>query len=306
MRVAIMGSGGLGGLLGARLAASGVDVMFIARGAHLRAMQTAGLRILSEQGDVHIPEVEATADPGGKPPVDFVVFTVKGPDTRAAANLIAPLVAAQTGIISFQNGVEGIEILADKYSAEAVLPGTTMTPAVIVEPGVIRHIGSNCQFNIGEWHGQISDRAKRFRDAADAAGVTVTISDQIHIDLWSKFVGMTTMSALTCLTRLPARTIVSVPETRQLVVHSMDEVIAVARARGIELPDDIKAGLLAFLDNLDPTWKTSMCNDLEAGKPIEVESLSGTMHRLGEELGVPTPIHTTAYRALKPFVNANP
>ncbi len=301
MRIAVMGAGGIGGLVGGRLGSVGADVLFIARGAHLHAMQTSGLRILSQLGEVNLSRVEATDNPKGRQPVDFVIFTVKGPDTMAAAELIAPLIGPGTGIISFQNGVEGIDILAARYSSEAVLPGTTMTPTMIEAPGVIRHVGTGNQFTIGEWNGDKTTRAEAFREVSADAGLEVTISDKIHIDVWSKFVAMATFSAITSLTRLPVRTIVSVPETRQLAVDSMDEVIAVAKARGITLPSDITSNILAAVEKIDPAWKTSMCNDLEAGKVIEVDSISGFLHRLGEELGVPTPVHSVAYRALKPY-----
>ena len=299
MRVAVMGSGGIGGLTGGRLAASGIDVLFIARGEHLHAMQGSGLRIKSELGDVVLDRVDATDKPAGQGPVDFVIFTVKGQDTQPAVELIAPLIGAGTGIICFQNGVEGIDMLAARYGEDTMLPGTTMAAALIEAPGVIRHVGTVLQFTIGEWDGSQTERVQAFRDMASKAGLSVTISENIHTDVWSKFVAMATFSAITSLTRLPVRTIVSIPETRQLAIDSMDEVIAVAKARGVTVPGDFKAKLLAFVETVDPSWKTSMCNDLEAGKIIEIETISGTVHRLGQELGVPTPIHGVAYRALK-------
>jgi 2-dehydropantoate 2-reductase len=301
MRVAVMGSGGIGGYIGGRLAARGTEVLFIARGAHLRAMQTSGLRVFSGLGDVSLPNVAATDDPTDRQPVEFVIFTVKGQDTTAAADLIAPLVGSHTAIVNFQNGVEGIEVLAARYSENSVLPGTTMIAATIEEPGVIRPVGDTTHVTGGEWYGGTTERLETLRASLQAAGINVTISDDIHVDVWSKFVAMATMSAVTCLTRLPVRTIVSIPETRQLVEESMDEVIAVARARGVVVPLDIKAKILGFVETLDPSWKTSMCNDLEAGKRIEVESISGTLHRIGKELGIPTPIHSIAYRALKHY-----
>ncbi len=299
MRVAVMGSGGIGGLVGGRLASVGTDVLFIARGKHLQAMRASGLRISSELGDVTLPRVEATENPKCGQPVDFVIFTVKGQDTMAAAELIAPLIGPNTGVICFQNGVEGIDILAARYTSDAVLPGTTMTAAMIEAPGIIRHVGTVNQFTVGEWSGDRIGRAEAFRVVAEKAGLNVTISDDIHVAVWSKFVAMATFSAITSLTRLPVRTVVSVPETRQLVIDSMDDVIAVAKARGITLPDDIKSKIFAVVDTLDPLWKTSMCNDLEAGKVIEADCISGVLHRLGQELGVSTPVHTFAYRALK-------
>jgi 2-dehydropantoate 2-reductase len=180
------------------------------------------------------------------------------------------------------------------------MPGTTMTPAVIEAPGVIRHVGKNRPITIGEWHGNDSARVRRFAEWCEKAGLEVAVSENILENIWSKFVGMTTFSALTCLTRLPVRTVTSTAETCQLANDAMDEIIAVARARGIVLADDLKSKIFASTEKFDSDWKTSMCNDLEAGKPIEVDSLSGAVHRLGLELGVPTPVHSVAYRALIP------
>jgi 2-dehydropantoate 2-reductase len=303
MRVAIMGSGSIGGFVGGRLASSGAEVLFIARGAHLRAMQSSGLRILSQTGDVILPRVHATDDPSGQAPADFVIFTVKGPDTRGAAELIRPLVGPSTGIVTFQNGVAGIDVLAGLYSAHAVMPGTTMTTARIEEPGTIRHVGTGNQFTVGEWNGEESERAQAFSDAATQAGLVVNISKNIHVDVWSKLVAFAAFSAITSLTRLPVRTCATLPETRALVLEAMNEVIAVAKARGIVVPSDAPARVLAFAETVDPNWKTSMCNDLEAGKVIEVDSSSGALHRLGQDLGVATPVHTFAYRALKYYAS---
>jgi 2-dehydropantoate 2-reductase len=305
MRIAVMGSGGIGGIVGGRLGAAGNEVLFIARGAHLEAMRRSGLRVLGELGDLSLPGVDATDDPSDRSPVDVVIFTVKGQDNPAAVALIAPLVGPDTAIVSFQNGIEGLDLLAERYPSH-VLPGTTMMAATIEAPGVVRHFGTNNQLRIGEWDGGRTERAEAFREACAGAGLEVTISDDIHADVWSKFVAMATMSAVTCLTRLPVRTIVGIPETRQLVVDSMKEVMAVARARGVTLPADLPEKILGFVGTVDPTWKTSMCNDLEAGKVIELDTISGAIDRLGRQLGVPTPVQSVAYRALKYYTLGGP
>jgi len=301
MRIVIMGSGGLGGLFGGLLAKAGAEVMFIARGDHLQAMQTSGLKVLSQTGDVALPSVHAVDDPAGEPAADFVIFTVKGADTRAACELIAPIVGPETGIICFQNGIEGIDILADRYGTGAVIPGATLAPAMIEEPGVIRHVGTGSKTTVGEWNCEMSKRVEAFAALAKKTGLDITVSDNIHTVVWSKFVGFATFSALTSLTRLPLRTIGTTPETLQLAVDAMAEVIALAKARGIEIPAQVYDDHKTFVQNVDPTWRTSMANDLAAGRAIESDSISGSVHRLGQELGVPTPINTVFYRALKPF-----
>lgn len=301
MRIAIMGSGGIGGLCGARLAAGGADVLFLARGAHLEAMRASGLRLTSILGDITLDRVEATDDPRGRAPADLVLFTVKGQDSASAMDLITPLVGPRTGIVSLQNGVEGPDRLAARFGGRAVIAGTTMISAIIAEPGVIQHVGKLTTLTIGELDGVRSERVTAFQQRGKAAGLDVVVSDDIQRDLWWKFVGMASLSAVTSLSRLPMRTCAGIPETRALMMDAMKEVIAIAKARGVSVPEDTVDKLLGFAEAADPKWKTSMCTDLEAGKTIEIETISGSVHRLGRELGVPTPVHSTAYRALKHF-----
>ena len=179
-----------------------------------------------------------------------------------------------------------------------------MTAAVIEEPGVIRHVGSPTRpITIGEWNDQPSERLRLFADFAQHAGLKATLSEQIHVDVSIKFVAMVTVSAITALTRLPIRTLAATPESRQLMREGMEEIMAVAAAQRYTLPHGLPDIILEMADGFDPNWKTSMCNDLEAGKPIELEFTSGSVHRLGLELGVPTPIHAVFYRALKHFAS---
>ena len=234
-------------------------------------------------------------------PFDFIIFTVKGQHTTGAAELITPIVGPNTGIISFQNGIEGIDILAARFSPGAVLPGTTMTAANIEGPGIIRHYNDARPMTIGEWNDEKSERLMAFAALAEAAGLDVTISENIHADVWAKFVGMATIASLTSLTRLSINAICNHPETRQLALYGMNEVIAIAAGRGVVLPVDLSETMVKMGESFDPTWKTSMCNDLEAGKPIELAITSATVHRLGQELAIPTPVHTFAYRALSPY-----
>ncbi len=182
-----MGAGGLGGLFGGLLASVGAEVLVIARGEHLREVRASGLRILSELGDVVLANVEATDDPAGREPVYYVLFTVKSQDTRTACELIAPLVGPETAIVSFQNGVEDSEILAARDSPEAVIPGTTNAPARIEAPGTIRHVGTGRPVTIGDWHGRRCAQVEAFAEIARRAGLQVTVSDTIHVAVWSKF-----------------------------------------------------------------------------------------------------------------------
>jgi 2-dehydropantoate 2-reductase len=301
MRIVIMGSGGIGGMCGARLAAGGADVLFIARGAHLKAMQASGLRLTSAVGDVTLDKVAATDDVTGQAPADIILFTVKGPDTDRAIEVIAPIVDTKTGVICFQNGVEGIDKLAARFGQSAVLPGATTATATIGGPGLIRHSGTSNNFIFGEWDGKPSERARTYRDLAEKSGIATQLSAAPLVDVWLKFAGASGGMSATCLSRLPLRACVERPETRELAVGAMQEVIALAKARGLTLPADSVDRMVSLCATLDPAWKTSMLTDLEAGKVIEAEAMFGAAHRMGTSLGVPTPVLSVAYRALKHF-----
>jgi 2-dehydropantoate 2-reductase len=301
MRIAVMGSGGIGGFCGAKLAAKGADVLFIARGEHLKAMRSSGLRLLSALGDINLKEVNATDNPAGHSLADLVLFTVKGPDTDSAMELITPIVGQQTGIICFQNGVDGIDKLAARYGKAAVLPGAAVTNAIIGSPGIIRHVGQSNSFTFGEWNGELSTRASAYRDLAQMAGINTQLSTTPLVDVWAKYVRAAAGMSVTCLSRLPLRACIETPETRELLVEAMREGISLARGRGIEVPRDTIDRMLAVGAALDPSWKTSMLTDLEAGKVIEAESIFGAAHRMGRKLGQPTPVLSVAYRALKHY-----
>jgi len=303
MRIVVMGTGGIGGFCGAKLAVKGAAVLFIARGEHLNTMQRSGLKLLSALGDVTLDRVTATDNPAGQGPADIVLFTVKGPDTDAAIELIA-VVGRETGIICFQNGVEGVDKLAARFGKRAVLPGATNTTAIIGSPGTICHVGKSNSFTFGEWNGELSKRAVSYRDLAQAAGVNTQISSNALLDIWTKYVAAAGAMSVTCLARLPVRACMDTPETRELAIEAMQEIISLAKARSIEVPRDTIDRVLSFGATLDPTWKTSMLTDLEAGKVIEAESIFGAAQRMGREAGVPTPVLSVAYRALKHYTRS--
>jgi 2-dehydropantoate 2-reductase len=307
VKVAVVGVGGIGGCIGARLAAAGATVRFIARGAHLAALRESGLRLSSALGDVELPHVEVSADAAGTSPVDVVLLTVKGPDVVGAAGTIAPLVGPSTMIVPFLNGVEHVEILQRRFGAQAVVPGITYIAAVIDRPGRIRHVGTGRRSLLGEVDGTRSARVEAFRALAGRAGLEVEIVPDIVRALWEKFVLLAAFTAVACLSRLPVGVWTRQPDTLALFIDGMREIVAVAAAKGIALDaEPLIDANLAFMRSLEPDWKGSMLNDLERGKRIEIESLSGYVHRLGRTLGVPTPLHSTAYRALCHHSQASP
>ncbi len=299
MRIAIMGSGGVGGYLGGRLAASGQDVTFIARGAHLEAICGGGLLLESALGDARVQPAQASDDPTTVGPVDLVIFAVKLYDTQAAAAATRPLVGPATAVVTFQNGVDSADVLARILGQEHVVGGVAQIASVVAAPGVIRHTGTLARFAFGELDGRISVRVEALASALRAAAVDHAVSQAIGSDIWAKMVFLATFAGLTALMRLPIGPICADPETRALYRTGLAEALAVARAKGIALPDDFVAMALARTDQLPAQMKSSMLEDLERGKRLELAWLSGAIVRMGEELGVPTPVHGVITTALK-------
>ena len=300
MHIAIMGSGGLGGYFGARLAAAGTPITFIARGGHLEAMRAKGLRVKSELGDVLVQPVTATNNPAEIGPVDCVLFMVKLYDTEPAAHAIRPLIGPETAVVTFQNGVESVDMLGRILVREHVIGGAAYIPSVIAEPGVIRHTGRLARLVFGELDGRPSARVEGLLAALKAAGVEAQVSDRIEAVIWEKFLPLAAWSGVSALTRCQLGPVRDDPDTRAMLIAALEEVIAVVRAKGIALPADAAERSRTMLLETAPAGaKASMLEDLERGKPLELPWFSGTVVRLGRELGVPTPTHAFIATALK-------
>jgi 2-dehydropantoate 2-reductase len=305
MKIAVMGSGGVGGYLGARLAAAGQDVSLIARGAHLAAIQEHGLALRSALGDVLIRPARASDDPADIGPVDWVIFAVKLYDTEAAAAATRPLLGPETGVVTFQNGVDSTAVLRRVLGREHVIGGVAHIAAVIERPGVILHTGTMASFVFGELDGARSERVAAFAAALQAAGVDHRVSAEIERDIWDKMAFLATFAGLTALMRLPIGSIREDAETRAMLRDGLSEACAVARAKDIALPDDFVARTLTRCDRLPYEMKSSMLQDLERGRRLELPWLSGAIVRLGAELGVPTPTHAFITTALKLHANGS-
>ena len=306
MKIAVMGAGAIGGYFGGRLAKAGFDVSFIARGAHLDVIRKNGLKVLSPLGDFTIHPATVTDDPAEVGPVDVILFMVKNYDTLRAAEQIRPLVGPDTAIIPFQNGVEARAMLSNVLGARHVLGGVAFIPASIQEPGVIKHNAELAKLVFGEFDKQITPRALSFLDALEKAGVTGEIPADISMVLWSKLMFLTSMSAINCITRQPVGLVQSDGETIALYMDALREVAAVAAAHGVSLGEEAIANNMALAKSFPPNNKTSMFQDLEAGRRLEIDYLSGAVVRLGREKGIETPIHRTAWVAIKPWINGPP
>lgn len=307
MRIAMMGSGGVGGYFGGRLAANGCDVTFIARGRHLDAIRSRGLRIDSrDKGDALIHPAKATDDPAEIGPVDYVIMGVKLWDTAEAGRAILPMVGPGTTVLSLQNGVEGDDILAGIVGADRLIGGMAQIASSIGDPGVIEHIGTMQRIVIGEPAGGSSARVAALHEALSAAGITAEISDDIGRTLWEKFVFLVGLSGTTSLMRTTIGPIRDDPDRREMLATIMRETVAVGRARGIALPEDYAEDRLAFVDGLPEDMTSSMHHDLERGNPLEVAWLSGAVARFGRELGIPTSVNQAVFAALKPHAAPGP
>ena len=306
MKIAVMGGCVIGGYFGGRLAQAGFDVSFITRGSHLAAIRENGLKVLSPRGNFTIHPAKVTDDPAKVGPVDVIMFMVKNYDTLQAAEQIRPLVGPDTAIIHFQNGVDARAMLSNVLGAGHVLSGVAFIPASIQEPGVIKHNAELAKLVFGEFDKQITLRAVAFLDALEKAGVTGEISTDISVVLWSKLMFLTSMSAINCITRQPAGLVQSDEETIALYMDAMHEVATVAAAHGVFLGEEAIANNMALAQSFPPNNKTSMFQDLEAGRRLEIDYLSGAVVRLGREKGIETPIHRTAWVAIKPWVNGPP
>lgn len=290
MKIAMMGSGGVGGFFGGRLAHAGFDVSFIARGRHLEAMRRDGLTIQSEaQGDIRIPRVRATDNPASLGPVDLVILSVKLWDTEDAARAIAPIVGPATGVLSLQNGVIKDDILRTAFGAERVMGGVGYVATHISKPGVIHQTGTMQRIVLGEYDGRKSARAAFLHEALLEAGVKAELSDDIRRAIWEKYVFLVGLSGTTTVTRMSLGPIRENPRSRAFLLDMMREVVAVGRALGVALPEDFADNRLAFADTLPGDMTSSMHHDLDRGNRLEVDWLSGGVVDMGAKAGVPTP-----------------
>jgi len=301
MKILVFGTGGVGGYFGGRLAEAGHDVTFIARGPHLAAIREHGLRVESVSGDFTIRHARATDNPSEAGIPDVVLVAVKAWDVTAAAKALQPVIGPHTFVVPLQNGVTAPDELAAVLGREHVLGGLCRISALVGEPGVIRHVGVQPYIAFAELDGQETARVAGLHAAfASCQGLAVDIPADIQAALWAKFLFIASISGVGAVTRQPVGVFRAVPESRALLVATLEETAAVARARGIQLPEDAAQKTLAFIDNIAPGVTASMQRDIMEGKPSELESQNGAIVRLGREMGIPTPTHAFIYSSLLP------
>ena len=299
MRIAVMAAGAVGGYFGGRLAAAGHDVSFIARGAQLEAIRKNGLKIESPLGNLHLDKVRATSEPKEVGPVDVVLFAVKLWDTEIAAETAKPLVGAKTRVITLQNGVDSVERLAPILGAEHVVGGAAFIATVIDAPGVISHTSQFAKMVCGRIDGQPDAQLAAFTAAAKEAGIDIAQADDINRERWQKFGFLVGLSGATGATRMPLGPILADTDTRAFFRSLMEEVVALAAAKGITIDPGFIDDRMKFADVAPPGMKASLLHDLERGNRVEIDWLAGKVVALGRELGMPTPANAAVYAMLK-------
>jgi 2-dehydropantoate 2-reductase len=300
MRIAVVGSGGLGGYYGGLLALAGHEVTFLARGAHLAALREKGLQVKSVHGDFHVAAVRATADPAEAGLADLVLVCVKTPALEAAAGAARAMAGPDSVVMGLQNGIDAAERIGAAVGMDRVIGAVTWIAANIEAPGVIRQVSTFRRIVLGELDGRDTPRLTRTVEALRRMGIAVEPTDNIRKVIWTKFVFIAGFSGGGSVTRMEVAGFRAVPETRALMTNLMREVETLARASGVDLDRDVVDQALALIDGAAPSMKTSMQRDVEAGRPSELESLIGVITRKGREQGVATPMADLVYAALLP------
>ena len=300
MKIAIFGTGGVGGYFGGRLAQAGEDVTFVARGEHLRAIRESGLRVESRTGDFTIFPAKATDNVSEVGDVDLVIVGVKAWQVPEAAREMKPLVGPGTTVVPMQNGVDAADQLVSELGYENVIGGLCRIVSFVVGPGHIRHAGFKPSIIIGELDNRRSDRVEAIEQIFKRAGVEITIAADIQVALWTKFLFIASFSGIGAIANAPAGETRSDPKWRSQMITAMEEIYALAHARGIKLPPDAIETVMAGVDGLPDDATSSMQRDIAAGKPSELESQTGAVVRLAHETGVAAQTHEMIYQTLKP------
>jgi len=306
MRIAVVGTGGIGGPYGASLAKVGTDVTFVARGAHLAAIRENGLRIEGDRGETHILAAQATDDIASIGTVDFVLFCVKLWDVESAGEQLRPIVGPQTAVVPLQNGVDAAERLMPILGNGAVMGGTAFVTGTIAAPGVIRQTGTYQCMTFGELDGRLTERGRRLRELCEAAGFQGVLSPDIRVPLWEKFVLLVPAAGLNALTRLPLGVWRKDPDLVALYEAALRETVAVGLAEGVPLPPDSIDNGMAQMRSMPAHHMTSMGNDLLRGNRLELPWFAGKVVELGCRHSIPTPVNGFIYTALKPYINGPP
>ncbi len=300
MRIAIVGTGGVGGYLGAKLWKAGHELLFLARGEHLARMQQHGLLLESVEGNIRV-QADFTDSAAGREPCDLIIIAVKSYDTTGAADIIRPIVRQESTILSIQNGVENEDLLASLFGAEKILGGVALIISIIASPGVVRHSGGTGVFKFGEMDGSISSRCKELEAVFQSAEIRATAVENLPKSLWEKWVFICGVGGMTAWARSTIGEILASASHRHMLEQVIHEAAEVARARGVDPFVGLEEKTMGHIKRLSAESTSSMYYDLTHGKRLEIEALNGAAVRFGRTLNVPTPANEKIYQDLLPF-----
>lgn len=302
MRIAVMGAGSIGGYFGGMLSLGGNEVTLIARGAHLEAIRSNGLQIVTDYGEFTV-QCEATDDPRQAGPMDLVLLTVKTYHNQEAVPAMRPMVGEETTVLCLQNGIDSYEEAAQFLGAGRVMPGAAYIEGSLERPGVVKQTGEVVEIVFGEPDGVDSPRGESILETLTKAGIPAQLSNDIQRTLWTKFLFIATMAGVTALSRETMAQLMPRPEWRQVILGCMTEIEEVGRASGVDLDPDIVQNTVDYIEGSLDQMHASMHADIMAGRPLELEALNGAVVRAGRSAGLPIPINDVIYAALKPFVS---
>ena len=301
LKIAVFGTGGVGGIFGALFGKAGHEIHFIARGKNLTAIQSRGLRVLSSQGNFELQPKQVTSASQEVGPSDLVLVCVKAWQLREARKELGALIGTDTLILPLQNGVEASEFLSEAYPENQILRGFCAVISYLEAPGTIRHIGIPPYICFGELKApHVSSRIQDLGRRLSVPGLVLETPTNLLTQQWQKFLFISSLAAITASTRLTAGTLRNIPESRNLIQEAMNEVVAIGKAKGISFPSDAVEKAMSRVDEMPFEGTTSMQRDFESGNRTELETFSGYITREGKKLGVPTPVHKTCYALLLP------
>lgn len=299
MRIVVVGAGGIGGFLGGALAKAGQEVTLIARAKHLQAIRERGLIVESAALGNFTSSVKATDNPAEVAVADLILFCVKSYDTESALENIGPLIGDETVVLSFQNGIDNEDKIAQKVGSKHVLAGAISIESFIVEPGVIKQTWGPTLMAMGEMNGTITERARTIHAALTSAGLKCDLSNRILEILWQKLLFICPTAGMCSVARATIGEMIEFKEARELYLAAIKEVDAVARRSGINLDSDAVQRTFAQAERVAKSTKPSMLRDLERGKRLEIDALSGAVCKLGQQFSVATPVNDFIYASLK-------
>ncbi|MDU8884942.1 2-dehydropantoate 2-reductase [Yeosuana sp. MJ-SS3] len=299
MNIVVFGTGGVGGYFGGKLAKAGFDVTFIARGKHLEAIKNKGLQVKSNYGYFTVnPKVTDDVSQIKNP--DLIILGVKSWQVIDVAKQIKPILHENTIVLPLQNGADNADKLRSVLDTKHVLAGLCKIVSKVESYGVINHFAFNPEIVFGEYDNSKTERVKNIKTIFDKAGFNNTISDNIHLDIWKKFLFIATVSGIGAMTRVVFGEFREDEDIRQMLYQTAKEIVAIANAKGIALENSDVEMVMGVIDNLDYHTTASMQRDIMESKPSELENFNGYISRMGNELHISTPINSFTYHCLLP------